>query len=395
MKTFRIGLAAAWVFLAAGASFAEDPKPDPAFGEWITLFDGKSLDGWEVSKPAKAKMNWTVEDGALTNDPTNPILRHNIATKRKFHNFEAELEFKIVKGGNSGVYMRGRAEIQILDSHGKETPDTNDMGALYKFKAPLVNAALPAGEWNKLYIRLFGTHCTAILNGKLVQNNTFIDHKTGLGRTDTFDSPGMFELQGDHEKVWFRNIRIRPLCEAEGWRPIFDGASTRGWKPSKQYGNPNAGGEMNWSVVDGELTNLQKHIHDIITEENFGDFLVRYEYRSIGNAGLFLRDLWEIQIENTFEKEMTKNTDGALYDFYPPKVNVSKPRGEWSVIESKVVGRKITVFQNGTLTHDNAECPARTYNKGNSKDMDAPGPFRLQGDHGGVWFTNLWVKPLK
>ncbi len=388
----------AFAICAAGktTTFAEDqPKPDPGFGEWITIFDGKSFDGWEVSKPANAKFNWTIEDGAMTNDVSNLVKKHNIATKRKFHNFEAELDFKTAPGANSGIYMRGRAEIQIKDGPyepGGDGMGISDMGALYKYKAPLVKAGKPAGEWNHIYIRFIGTHVTAVLNGQLIQNNTFIDHKTGQGRTDEFDSPGIFELQGDHDKVWFRNIRIRPLFEGEGWRSLFNGKDTTGWIASKEYGKSDAGGEMKWKVEEGNLLNGMK-IPDIVSNDKFGNFLVHYEYKSDGNSGFFLRDLWEIQIELA-NRNPNKNSDGALYDFYPPKANATKPHGEWNVIEAKVVGRKITVFQNGLLTHDNAECPGRTYRTSDSSNMDAPGPVRLQGDHGRVWFTNIWVKPL-
>lgn len=398
MKLGRVRLLSSLASLATFASLAfysssagaqAPTKPDPQFGEWMTLFDGKNFDQWEVSKPPGSKWNWKIEDGAMTNMAEPALPKHNIATKRKFHNYEAHAEFKI-KGeheGNSGLYNRGRAEIQIYNSYGKEKMDDRDLGALYTFAAPLVNAAKPAGEWSTVDWRFFGTHMDVLINGKLVQNNTYIPHKTGQGRTDEFDSPGMFELQGDHDKVWFRNIKMRPLCEDNGWRPLFNGKDLTGWKALD--GTP-----AKWVVEDGSLTNPTK-MRDLITEENFGDFLIHYEYKSTGNSGLYLRNLWEIQIENSHDVQATKNTDGALYDFYPPLVNMSKPKGEWSVIEAKVVGRKITVFQNGTLIHNERECPARTYDTKNSSNLDAPGPILLQGDHGHVWFTNIWIKPLK
>lgn len=381
---------------AARADDANAAKPDAGFGEWITLFDGKSFDGWAASKPVVKDLNWAIEDGAMTNMADSKKIHHNIATVRKFHNFEAELDFKTAPGANSGIYMRGRAEIQIKDGPYDKDGDgmgASDMGALYKYAPPLVKAGKPAGEWNHIYIRFFGTHVTAVLNGQLVQNNTFIDHKTGMGRTDEFDSPGIFELQGDHDKVWFKNIRIRPLSEGDGWKPLFDGKTTDGWIASEGYGRSDGGGEMKWVVEDGSLRNPVKCV-DIVSKDKFSNFLVRYEYKREGNAGVFLRDLWEIQIEQSNGLPPHKNGDGALYDIHPPLVNMSAPKGQWSVIEAKVEGRKITVFQNGVMTHDQRECPSRTYSLGSSENMDAPGPFRLQGDHGRVWFANIWVKPL-
>lgn len=376
------------ILLVAGALRAQETtKPDPAFGEWITLFDGTSLEGWGPSKPEGRTMTWTIEDGAMTNDVTSIFTKHNIAATRKFHNFEAHVEFKIAPGGNSGVYMRGRAEIQVFDSHGKPELGISDMGALYKYKAPIADATKPAGEWNTLDIRFIGTRVSAWLNGTLIQDNAYIPHKTGAGRTDEFDSPGIFELQGDHDKVWYRNIKIRPLFEADGWTQIFNRKDSTGWIGLD--GNPSK-----WTVEEDAITNAGFPIKDLLTENKFGDFLVHYEYKSEGNSGFYLRNLWEIQIENSHGLEPGKHTDGALYDFFPPLVNMSRPKGEWSVVQAKVVGRKITVFHNGALVHDGRECKARTYNKFNALGLDDPGPFLIQGDHGRVWFTNIWVKPL-
>lgn len=386
LRHLAIATLFAFPTLAIGAQ--ESKPPDPRFGEWTTIFDGSSFEGWEVSKPVNAAFNWAIEDGAMTNraDPAKPA--HNIATSRKFHNFEARLEFKVSEGdGNAGVYLRGRAEIQIFNSHGKDELGDADMGAIYRYAPPLADATRPAGEWNTLDIRFVGARLDVTLNGQLIQNNAYIPHKTGQGRADDFDSPGIFELQGDHDKVWFRNIRIRPLFEDDGWRPLILGGGADGWKPLR-------GGDQKWAVEEGALTNAGAPIHDLITEELFGDFLVRYEYKSEGNSGFYLRNLWEIQIQTSHGLPTTRNSDGALYSYYPPRVNASKPEGEWSVVEAKVIGRKITVHLNGVMIHDEAECPARTYDNSNTEGLDDPGPFLLQGDHGRVWFANIWVKRL-
>jgi hypothetical protein len=316
------------------------------------------------------------------------LRKHNIATERKFHDFEAHVEFKISEGGNAGVYLRGRAEIQIFDSHGKAELADNDMGALYRYKPPEADATRPAGEWNALDIAFVGTRLNVFLNGTLIQNNSFIPHKTGAGRTDEFDSPGIFELQGDHDKVWFRNLRIRPLFEDGGWRSLFNGENLDGWKGHRDA-------EAKWIVEEGALTNAVPPIPDIVTADSFGDCLVYYQYKSAGNSGFYLRNLWEIQILDSYGKPATTKTDGAIYDFFPPRASATRPTGHWNFVEASVIGRKITVVQNGVLTHDGVECSARTYDKGNSSGLDAPGPFLLQGDHGKVWFANIRVRPLE
>jgi hypothetical protein len=389
MNGIRLATVFAISAIAPLAAAQDSPEPDARFGQWIAIFDGTGFEGWEVSKPAGAEFNWKIEDGVMTNVADPGRRKHNIATTRRFHNFEARLEFKISPGGNAGVYLRGRAEVQIFDSHGKAELDATDMGALYRYAPPLVDATRPAGEWNQLEIRFVGKRLDVVLNGKLVQNNAYIAQRTGQGRTDEFDSPGMFELQGDHDQVWFRNVRIRPLFEAEGWRRLTNDADMTGWKPYRE----SAAGRA-WPVEEGALTNLDAPF-DIITEEVFGDFLVHYEYKSVANSGFYLRNLWEIQIMNSHGKAPTRNSDGALYDFFPPLKTMTRPDGQWNVVEAKVVGRKITAFQNGELIHHEREVPARTYNRNDASNLDAPGPFLLQGDHGRVWFANVWVLPLE
>ena len=108
-----------------------------------------------------------------------------------------------------------------------------------------------------------------------------------------------------------------------------------------------------------------------------------------------MRGLWEIQINASYGNETPgTHDDGALYDCVAPKVIACKPPGQWNVVEVKVEGRKVTAYQNGQLIHDESECPGRTYNMSDSSNLDVPGPLVLQGDHGKVWFANIWVKPL-
>jgi hypothetical protein len=402
-----------WVVLICLAGVCRDalaePAPDPRFGIWKTLFDGRPnlQDGWFVSRPENERVawNWKVEDdGSMTNVADPEGRKHSIATKRKFHNFELDLEFKISKGGNSGIYLRGRCEIQIKDSHGRDVQGNEDMGAIYKTTPPLVDASIPAGQWNHIYVRLIGNHITVRLNSELVHDNA-VAPPTGQGgkRPGEFDAAHMLELQGDHDQVWFRNVRIRPLFEAPGWEEVFNRKDVSEWFPAHQAGNERSGGEMKWVVQDGILTNTPvsetgepkfEPIADVLSKKKFENFLLHYEYKSYGNSGLFLRDLWEIQIDSSAGKPQSNGSDGALYAFYPPIVNMSKPAGEWSTVDVKLEGRKITVFHNGVMIHQNRECSGRTFAPNDATNMDRSGHFRMQGDHGPVWFTSLWVMPL-
>ena len=144
----------------------------------------------------------------MANDADNG---RDLATKANFKDFELEIEYKTVPGGNSGVYLRGRVEVQVLDSYGREELDMSDSGSVYGQYAPLVNASLPPGEWHRFYIRYEGDRLTVKLNDQLVQDNVRVASVTGGALAGGVNAPGPIMLQGDHGKVWYRNPRIRPL----------------------------------------------------------------------------------------------------------------------------------------------------------------------------------------
>jgi hypothetical protein len=209
---------------------------------------------------------------------------------------------------------------------------------------------------------------------------------------------GPLMLQGDHSRVWFRSIRIRPLFAAsDGWRPLWNGKDL---SELTARGDDRARNGLLWGVEDHAFTNTKWRGdgHDIWTKEPFGNFLVHYEYRSDpgvegGNGGFYLRDQWEIQIY----KETTDDphTDGSLYSIHPvpAAARARNAPEQWNQMDVKVDGMKIWVWQNGRLIHDGKECTRRT-DSGTETKQWSRAPFKLQGDHGRVWFTNLFIKPL-
>jgi len=182
---------------------------DECCASWKTLFNGQDLTGWTNARPDQ-KLKWVVEDGAITNTPKDK----DIATTEQFQDFDLQLEYKTVPKGNSGVYLRGRIELQVLDSFGKTELTTGDDGGIYGQYAPLVNASKPAGEWNVLEATFVGDTLTAKLNGKLIHDKVKITEVTGGALPGGVTDPGPLMLQGDHGKVWYRNIRIRPIKPA-------------------------------------------------------------------------------------------------------------------------------------------------------------------------------------
>lgn len=194
---------------AAPRDETEDEKSAQSEEGWIVLFNGKDLTGWRNARSPEEENRWFVEEGALTNTEH----ANDIATVQQWKDFELELEYRIVPGGNSGVYLRGRIEVQVLDSYGKPEIGPGDDGAIYGQFPPKVNASKPAGEWNKLEARYVGDSLSVRLNGKVVHDNQLITELTGGALPGGVNDPGPLMLQGDHGKVWYRNIRIRPLVE--------------------------------------------------------------------------------------------------------------------------------------------------------------------------------------
>lgn len=192
------------------------PQPDLSkikFGEPIALFNGKDLTGWRLVESGAAN-GWSVQDGVLLNRPDKDSGKHygNLRTEREFEDFNLQLEVKVPKGGNSGIYLRGIYEVQVADSYGR-APDSHGMGGIYSRITPTVNAAKPAGEWQTLDITLVDRHVTVILNGvKIIDNQPLAGCTGGALWSDQF-RPGPIYLQGDHEAVDYRNIVLRPVVK--------------------------------------------------------------------------------------------------------------------------------------------------------------------------------------
>src|SRR5258708_35818900 len=129
-------------------------------GKPVKLFDGKSLAGWQALV-AGQPLGWTVKDGIMGNTPA----ANNLVSEKKFWNFDLHAEFRVSAETNSGIGLRGRYEVQILDDYGKP-PNTHGNGALYSRILPSENASRRPGERQTLDVRLIGMQVTLTLNGK-------------------------------------------------------------------------------------------------------------------------------------------------------------------------------------------------------------------------------------
>jgi len=223
--------------LSAALSAADNDKGQP-------LFNGKDMTGWKLKNP-NAKMNWEVVPGAQLNsedpkrlmaskDGAGALLNGNdgkgsdIYTEKEFGDCELHVEFMVPKSGNSGIYLMGRYEVQVLDSHGK--PDDKlgqgDVGAIYSAAAPKQNAARKPGEWQTFHIVFQAPRFDASgkktqnarflsvkLNGEEIQKDVEVKAPTG-GQLYNDERPtGPLLFQGDHGIVAFRNVRVKETAK--------------------------------------------------------------------------------------------------------------------------------------------------------------------------------------
>lgn len=182
----------------------------------VELFNGTDLSGWELIEDHLVN-GWVAKDGVLLNDARQEageprISYGNLRTVDEFEDFNLKLEVNVPEGSNSGIYLRGIYEIQILDSYGRE-PNDHNMGALYSRITPSEAAEKPAGEWQTMDITLVDRHVTVILNEATIIDNQPVYGPTGGALHSDVFAPGPIFLQGDHGPVSFRNIVLTPVAD--------------------------------------------------------------------------------------------------------------------------------------------------------------------------------------
>jgi hypothetical protein len=177
----------------------------PTWGQPVALFDGKDLTGWRMDKPNSEKV-WKVENGALVTPGNGPELINN----SKFEDFKLHVEFNCGPDSNSGIYLRGRYEVQI-ETDSIAEPPSHHMGAIYGFLAPDPEQPRKPGEWQTYDITLVGRTVAVVQNGHTIIDQKEIPGITG-GALDSHEGlPGPIYLQGSEKgRVAFRKIEITP-----------------------------------------------------------------------------------------------------------------------------------------------------------------------------------------
>ncbi len=211
--------------------------------------------------------------------------------------------------------------------------------------------------------------------------------------------------QGE-EKAEFSGKRTPPMPPAPDLSQVkygqaielFDGKDLNGWRLT----DPNA--VSGWSVKDGVLVNNpvqekgkpHKNYGNLRTDAEFGDFNLKLETRlpKDGNSGVYLRGIYEIQVADTYGRRLDPHNMGAVYSRITPTTSAEKPAGEWQTMDITLVDRHVTVILNGTKIIDNQPVEGCT---GGAlwSDVTRPGPIYLQGDHTGVEYRNLVLRPVE
>ncbi len=456
-----------WMCLLAGAASLWPVSSAWGEAKWVNLFNGKDVAGWKALDPAQnewrtaaavkpdpaeeTRFAMTDGEGVLVNGPRGST--SNIYTEHEHGDCELHVEFVVPKGSNSGVYLMGLYEIQVLDSYGKTEVEYSDCGGIYgqwteekgtfNGRPPMVNASRPPGEWQSYDIifraprfdeqgnKIENARFVRVMhNGQLVHQQVELQGPTRASLPGPEKPMGPLMLQGDHGPVAYRNIRVRPLKDAGGvaW---FNGKDLTGWRPVKTDRNDwRVAGEVRMDpednkklvITDGEgllcngVTGKTGHL---VSEREHGDAEIYVEFLvpAGSNSGIYLMGKYELQILDSFgKKEVTYVDCGAVYARYEasrgefeghaPRVNASRPPGQWQTYEiafraprfdkdgQKVENaRLLRVLHNGLLIHENLELTGPT--RAPTPGPEGPrGPLLLQGDHGPVAFRNFYICDL-
>ncbi|MEM7233496.1 MAG: DUF1080 domain-containing protein [Planctomycetota bacterium] len=424
-RTFAVAFCAASLFCSV--SIAEHNVAPSGF---VSLFNGKDLSGWRgnfghgtprkvlamdskkrAAEQKKAdeslRANWKVENGEIV----NPLGKGAyLETDRNYADFELLMDWKIGKGADSGIYLRGTPQVQIWDPVNGIKQAKVGSGGLYNNKRgpskPLVKADKPVGEWNKFRILLIGDICSIWLNDQLVVNEVALENY--WDRSQPLWTSAPIQIQTHDGELRFRNIFIREISRkppesgvldrhgkpvGEDWRQMFTDAKT--FRHEKKY----------WALKDGVLTGTftgdPKH-HHCYTDAEFDDFELHAMVKMSGeraNSGIVIRGK-PTNFDNMpgYQIDMGKGYWGCLWEerrdgmvdkFPEEKANALVKKDGWNHYYVIARGHSIQAWLNGVQTI-NVEHP-----RGIRK-----GALGFQLAHGNnrnfvASFKDVYIRPLR
>lgn len=424
------------LFLAALLSAQAADQPPPGFAP---LFNGNDLSGWwgvSTENPEKymvlppedfqkkhdasledIRRHWSVKDGELVNDGRGLFL----TTDKFFGDFELVLDYKTVPLADSGVYLRGCPQVQIWDPTEKakfKLGADKGSGGLWNNapgtpgKDPLVKADKPFGEWNHLRIVMVGSRVWVWLNGQQTVDGAVL--KNHFDPAQPVPPKGPVQLQTHGGEIRWRNVFLREIGSDEankllrgsdpaGFKPVFNGRDFTGW----------AGPVENYEVKDGAVMCRAGKGGAIYTNEEFGNFVVRLEFKlpPAGNNGLAIRfpgkgnpaydGMCECQVLDSehpnYAKLDPRQMHGSAYGMAAAKRGYLRPTGDWNYEEVTVNGPTIKVELNGTeiLDADLSKVTEFLANKVHAGKDLASGHFGFCGHSSPVMFRNISIRPVK
>src|SRR5262245_3904421 len=437
-------LAIALLLLAATSARAADPPKG-----FHAIFNGTELSGWhgwaihekgagpyDMAKLSPeererklaawtddAKKHWRVENGELVNDGHGAYL----ATDKDYGDVEFWIEYKTVPKADSGIYMRATPQVQIWDSTEKAKFNLGadkGSGGLWNNSAgapgkdPLVLADKPFSEWNKFCIIQVGERVTVWLNDKLVVDHARMENYFENDRRKPLPRTGPIQLQTHGGEIRWRNLFVREIGTDEangilrekntsGFRSVYNGQDFSGW----------AGAVDSYEVKDAAIVCRPQKGGTIYTDEQFGNFAARLEYRLPpgGNNGLANRypgdpggkldtaynGMCEIHVLDDphpmYAKLDPRQFNGSAYGMVAAERGYLRPTGEWNFQEVTVRGSTIVVELNGTRILDCDLSTITDYMGGRShpgKDRKS-GHFGFAGHNDPVAFRNILIKPAE
>jgi hypothetical protein len=193
------------LFLPIACLAAPDEK------EFKPLFNGRDLSGWQHRGPVTKNNSWAVENGNLKNDLRQGKRGSDLVSEGKYLNFTLRFEFQVPEGSNSGVYLRGRHEIQLTGDYSSRKVGPVGNGAIWNIKAPDSYASKPSGEWQSMEATMIGQEVTVFLNGTKIHDKVRCEKAMGSAIDSNVSAPGPIMLQGRLGSIKFRKLRIKEL----------------------------------------------------------------------------------------------------------------------------------------------------------------------------------------
>ena len=406
--------------LMCTCTIAANARPDPgelqginlSSPEFKKLFDGKTLNGWEVLPGGQ----WKVDNGVIVGHQDKTEQRHGmLLSKKTYSDFVVKLKYRAIKG-NSGFYFRaerakGKASVKgfqaEIDATGKDVGGIYETSGRYWVSRPTadkIKTFYKKHQWNDMVIRAVGKDTTVYVNGVKT-----VDLKNDPGRTQ-----GHFGLQlhgGQEMHVEYKDIEIIDLSNSNGadntdytklreseFTPLFNGKDLSGWKTTG-----------NWVVEPGNILTLkprkgehgwQRFADYITTTRQYGNFVLKldFKFEKRGNSGVFMRIAdpllpvttgFELQILDTYGLKKPGHHDcGGIIATKGPSKNMVKPAGEWNEYIIYLNGNRLKVTLNGEQIQD------FDISKTDLKDRPAKGYIGFQDEAKRIWYRNVRIKEL-